>query len=287
MNILESSFIQISNLIRNSNNLTLGKENSSQNKTGDLVKELDILSHNIIVSEIKNMSEIAGYISEESNEICFTSPTGKYILAFDPLDGSSNINSNISIGTIYGIYLWDANKKEIGTIIDAGYCLYGPCSLLVRTEGNKVKMYQLNYDKFKYISDISLEGKNDKIYSINESYFYKFSNHKIRELLMNYKKKNYNLRWVGSMVADCHRTLIKGGIFIYPATLKNQNGKLRLAYESLPFAKIFETCGGLSWDGEKSILENKIDLDNVHLQIPTYLGTNKEINKTITLNFQD
>ena len=112
MNILKSSFIQISNLIRNSNNLTLGKENSSQNQTGDLVKELDILSHNIIVNEIKTISDIAGYISEESDDICFTSPEGKYIIAFDPLDGSSNINSNISVGTIYGIYKWENNDSS-------------------------------------------------------------------------------------------------------------------------------------------------------------------------------
>lgn len=104
MNILESSFIQISNLIRNSNNLTLGKENSSQNQTGDLVKELDILSHNIIVEEIKTISDIAGYISEESNDICFTSPKGKYIVAFDPLDGSSNIRFIYSIIYIFIIF---------------------------------------------------------------------------------------------------------------------------------------------------------------------------------------
>lgn len=280
MNILESSFIQISNLIRNSNNLTLGKVNSFQNQTGDLVKELDILSHNIIVEEIKSISEIAGYISEESDDICFTSPTGKYIVAFDPLDGSSNINCNVSVGTIYGIYKWECHLKEIGDIIDAGYCLYGPCTNLVRTEGEKVKMYQLNQsDEFKFISELSLKDKESKIYSINESNSYRFMNHSLQKILMDYKIKKYNLRWVGSMVADCHRTLVQGGIFMYPAITSHTSGKLRLAYESMPMAKIFETCGGESWDGSKSILENKIYLENIHQKIPTYLGTKMEILK--------
>ena len=280
MNILESSFIQISNLIRNSNNLTLGKENSSQNKTGDLVKELDILSHNIIIDEIKILPEIAGYISEESDDICFTSPIGKYIVAFDPLDGSSNINCNVTVGTIYGIYTWDSHLKEIGDIQDAGYCLYGPCTNLVRTEDGEVKMYQLNQsNEFEFISILSLVGKTMKIYSINESNYYDFKSAKIRQLVMDYKIKKYNLRLVGSMVADCHRTLVQGGIFMYPETNGNPDGKLRLVYESMPMALIFETCGGKSWDGFKSILENKIDLKNIHQKIPTYLGTEIEILK--------
>ena len=280
MNILESSFIQISNLIRNSNNLKLGKENSSQNQTGDLVKELDILSHNIIVEEIKGLSDIAGYISEESDDICFTSSTGKYILAFDPLDGSSNINSNISVGTIYGIYKWENN--EIGEILDAGYCLYGPCTTLVRTEGKKVKMYQLSSDGiFDFLSELSLENKNSKIYSINESHFYSFKPWQVRHNISKYKMEGYNLRWVGSMVADCHRTLIQGGIFMYPGMESKPDGKLRLAYESMPMALLFETCGGSSWDENGSILKNRIDLSNIHRKIPTYLGNTCEIQKLI------
>lgn len=279
MNILESSFIKISNLIRNSNNLTLGQENSSLNKTGDLVKQLDILSHNIIVKEINTLYDIAGYISEEADEICITSPNGKYIIAFDPLDGSSNINCNVTVGTIYGIYLWDSINNEIGPIVDAGYCLYGPCTNLVRVEGKLVKMYQLNNNKFEFISNLSFIGKGSKTYSFNESYGLKLLNFKLQTLLLDYKINGYNMRLIGSMVADCHRTIIQGGIFMYPATCNNQNGKLRLAYESLPMAKIFEVCGGKSWDGSKSILENKIDLQNIHQKIPTFLGSKFEIDK--------
>ena len=279
IDFLCNSFVKISNLIRNSNNLILGKEESI-NTSGDLVKELDILSHNIIVEEIKNMSEIAGYISEESDDICFTSPAGKYIVAFDPLDGSSNINCNVSVGTIYGIYNWDSETREILDIQEAGYCLYGPCTNLVRTEDGKVKMYQLNQSNdFEHISDLNLKDKESKIYSINESNSYRFMNHSLQKILMDYKIKKYNLRWVGSMVADCHRTLVQGGIFLYPAITSHTSGKLRLAYESMPMALIFETCGGKSWDGIKSILENKIDLKNIHQKIPTYLGTEIEILK--------
>ena len=280
IHFLHKSFIKISNLIRHSNNLKLGSENSIENTSGDFVKQLDILSHNIIVEEIKSMSEIAGFISEESDDICFTSPTGKYIVAFDPLDGSSNINCNVSVGTIYGIYSWDSGTRKILNIQDAGYCLYGPCTNLVRTEDGKVKMYQLNQSNdFEYISDLSLKDKESKIYSINESNSYRFLNHNLQKILIDYKINKYNMRWIGSMVSDCHRTLIQGGIFMYPPTSFNTNGKLRLAYESMPMAKIFETCGGDSWDGKKSILENKIDLENVHQKIPTYLGTKMEILK--------
>ena len=280
MIILENSCSKIANLIRSSNNLKLGSENSIENKSGDFVKQLDILSHNIIVDEIKTLPEIAGYISEESDDICFTSPTGKYIVAFDPLDGSSNINCNVTVGTIYGIYHWDSKTKEILGIQDAGYCLYGPCTNLVRTEEGKGKMYQLNSNnKFEFISIISLEGKDTKLYSLNEANSYRFFNHNLQKILIDYKIKKYNMRWVGSMVADCHRTLVQGGIFMYPATVFNTNGKLRLAYESMPMALIFEVCGGESWDGSKSILKNKIDLKNIHQKIPTYLGTENEILK--------
>ena len=115
MNILEYSFIQISNLIRNSNNLT-GKRKFFTKSNGDLVKELDIFSHNIIVEEIKTIPSIAGYISEESDDICFTSPEGKYIIAFDPLDGSSNINSNI-VWEQFMVFI-NGKNNEIGEIIE-------------------------------------------------------------------------------------------------------------------------------------------------------------------------
>lgn len=276
MNILENSFIQISNLIRNSNNLNLGSEDNNINSSGDTVKKLDILSHNIIVEEIQTSKEIAGYISEESNNIEFTSTDGKYIVAFDPIDGSSNIDSNITTGSIYGIYEW--NGFSIGKIVSAGYCIYGPSTILVRTEEEKVKMYQLNDNIFSYISELTLENKKEKIYSINESNIYNYSNFKVRNYILSCKNENYNTRWVGSMVSDCHRTLIKGGIFMYPSMNKC---KIRLVYEAMPFAFIFEKCGGMSWDEEKSILENKIDVNNIHKKISVFLGTKEEILKLI------
>ena len=284
MDILNKSFIKISDLIRNSNNLNLSSFNDNQNTSGDLVKKLDIISHNIIASELSDNQEIAGYISEESAEITFLSKTGKYIVAFDPLDGSSNISCNVSIGTIYGIYAWDSKNNKIGKIIDAGYCLYGPSTILVRTENDIVKIYQLINNKyFDFISVLSLKNKNEKNYSINESNI-PFMSENIQDIIKNYKENNYNTRWIGSMVADAHRTLIQGGIFMYPGNTKNPLGKLRLVYESLPIAKIFDVCGGDSWDGEKNILENEIDLKNIHQKIPTFLGTKKNINIIKNLN---
>ena len=284
---LDNAFLTLSNLIRHSSSLYLGKYDSHCNQSGDSVKELDMKSHTILVDALQKCDSVKGYISEESDELCFLNQNGDYIVAFDPLDGSSNIEVNVSIGTIYGIYQWDEKNQSIGPIIDAGYCIYGPSTQWVKTEKDKVKMYQLNqHNQFEWIADLDLEGEtkkmysqkmySQKMYSINESNSLHLSP-QLNNLLSYYKKNNYNTRWVGSMVADCHRTLVKGGIFMYPMTDSHPNGKLRLAYESLPIAKIFEVAHGSSWDGHQSILDNTINPLNIHQKIPTFIGNMDEI----------
>ncbi len=271
---LYNAFKQISNFIRYSNLDELDYNDKTINNSGDYVKKLDTIANNIIIYNIKQIFDIRGYISEESNDITFTNNHGKYIIAFDPLDGSSNINSNISIGSIYGVYDWDEKTKKIGNIVNAGYCLYGPSTILVITEKDSLNMYTLDQNyHFKFTSNITLDNKDKLIYSINQSN--SFNNDHFSDLLNYYKQNKYNTRWIGTMVADCHRTLIQGGVFLYPSTTNNKNGKLRLLYEALPFAKIFHTANGDSWNENTNLLNTTIN--NIHQKIPVYLGTKKQI----------
>lgn len=275
---LKKSFIDISNIIRFQNALELGNEENNENLknvSGDFVKKLDMMSHHCIVEAVKNCEDIRGYISEESENVVYFKgrENASYLISFDPLDGSSNIDANITMGTIFCIFKY--NKEDLilsgDNIVCSGYCLYSGSTQLIIAQDNEVKLFLLDQqDNFKYIKSLSITFK--KIYSINESNNLKWKNNQVNELIDYFKEQNYTNRWVGSMVADCHRTLIKGGCFMYPGIKKKENGKLRLLYEAMPFAFIFKLAGGESFDGEKSILERKVDLNNIHEYCEVFLG---------------
>ena len=295
--LLKNAFIQISDLVKYGNQINLAEKNNLLNKSGDLVKKLDILTHNIIINEIKKSYNIVGYISEESPNIVFTNykknldaltsleelSTNKYIIAFDPLDGSNNIDSNITTGTIFGIYEYKKNK--LSNIVSSGYCLYGPATILVITEENlKVNMYQLNKEKeFEFLKILDFSKiESQQVYSINESYFNLFDLD-TKNIILNYKKLNYNHRYIGSMVSDCHRTLIQGGTFMYPKNENKPKGKIRLLYEALPFAFIFINANGYAVDEAKkeniNLIDkyfnndNAIDLKDIHITTPIFLSS--------------
>ena len=295
--LLKNAFIEIADLLKFGNQINLGTENPNlKNKSGDLVKKLDLLSHNIIVKQIEKSYNIVGYISEEHSEVVFTNKKTlenldsledfseeKYIIAFDPLDGSSNIDSNITTGTIFALYKYDIEDNSLTDIVCAGYCLYGPATILVMTDNNKnVNMFQLNKDnKFTFLNKIDFKGNdnkiNKKIYSVNESHFNYFDLD-TKQLIINFKEQKYNHRYIGSMVADCHRTLIQGGIFMYPGNKHKPRGKIRLLYEALPFAKIFSIANGFAYDIlNQPILDNnkKISLDDIHISTPIILSSRK------------
>jgi len=295
--LLKNAFIEIADLLKFGNQINLGTENPNlKNKSGDLVKQLDILSHNIIVKQIEKSYNIIGYISEEHPEVVFTNKKTlenldsledfseeKYIIAFDPLDGSSNIDSNITTGTIFALYKYDIEDNSLTDIVCAGYCLYGPATILVITDNNKnVNMFQLNkHNIFTFLNKIDFKGNdkkiNKKIYSVNECYFNQFDLD-TKQLILKFKEQNYNHRYIGSMVADCHRTLIQGGIFMYPGNKHKPRGKIRLLYEALPFAKIFSIANGFAYDIiNQPILDNnkKISLDDIHISTPIILSSRK------------
>ena len=280
------SFKEISRVVRYGNLEYINSDINKLNESNDSIKRIDMIAHNYIVDNIKNINNIIGYISEESSDIVFfkdkdikNTNNKNYILSFDPIDGSKNLLSNITVGTIYALYEFNIENSTIIDIIEAGYCLYGPQTILVKTNNNVVEHLTLSKNYvFKKDYDISFKNNTEKIYCINESN--RFSND-ITDLITFYKINKYNQRWVGSMVADCHQILCKGGIFMYPQSEKYPNGKLRLLYEVIPFSYIFKIAGGVGLDNNfKNILDvnknYKITNENIHKSIPIFLCSNKE-----------
>lgn len=296
VNTILDSCIEIENRITNSAFENLyGEISDSLNSSGDVQKKLDIISNDILIQNLKN-TELCGIIlSEENDEAIIYDIDGKYIITFDPLDGSSNIDCNCCIGTIFSIYEnLDINRnidekilRNGRDIICAGYVLYGPSCELVITLGTNNGVQKFTLDKrnikksFKYTGNIDISTKNKKIYSINESNCENWFDD-IRSYIQQYKIKDtkYTQRYIGSMVADVHRTLLYGGMFCYPSDKKNENGKLRLIYECFPMSKLIEEAGGESIVAKKSIIKI-LDIIpyNVHQKTSILLGNKEEIQK--------
>jgi fructose-1,6-bisphosphatase I len=223
-------------------------------------------------------------------------PKGNYILLFDPLDGSSNIDVNVSIGTIFGIYKTESPDTDFdfllsevlqpGTkLVAAGYFIYGSSTIMVYTTGNGVHGFTL----YPSIGEFLLSHPNiripekGKIYSVNEGN-YRYWDEKTKAMVEYFKTKDketgrpYTSRYVGSLVADFHRNLLKGGIFMYPADLKDPKkpaGKLRLMVEANPLAMVVDQAGGYASDGHGPVLE--IKPQELHQRIPLYIGSKKDV----------
>ncbi len=266
----------------------IGKAGSI-NVQGEEVQKLDVISNDIMIEHLSKCGQFYALASEELDEPIFPEEgkNGKYIIAFDPLDGSSNIDVNVSIGTIFSIH-----KKVDGTEEDflqegykqvaAGYVIYGSSTMMVYSTGNGVNGFTLDPSVGMYLlshPDIKLPEKG-KIYSLNESNYKKWIK-PLQDYTDKLKEEGYTARYIGSMVADVHRTLIKGGMFGYPADSKNKKGKLRLLYEASPMAFLIEQAGGKATTGEEDIL--KIKPEDIHQRVPVFLGSNYEIN--LLLNY--
>ena len=277
-NILEECFHEISKCINNYNSLTLGNITEHENDSNDQVKKLDIIADQILTKRLSKCKLIRKIGSEESKYLIETQFTeAPYLVCFDPLDGSSNIDINVTVGTIFAIYNYNNNTICNGhDIVMAGYCLYGGCTQMIIAK-QEVSMYQLIDSNFKLIQDNLTCPKKGNIYSINESNKYIWRDDKYGKMCDNLINQNYSMRWVGSMVADAHRTLIKGGIFSYPGNNKNKEGKIRLLYEAYPFAYIFNKANGKSSNGSQDILD--IDFpNNIHQKTPIILSSDYEFN---------
>lgn len=260
----------------------------STNTAGDAQQKLDVLANIRFSRALMKGGEACALISEEAESYVDLNNSGKYVIAIDPLDGSSNIDVNVSIGTIFSIY---RRKSKEGTPIReedilqkgseqvaAGYILYGSSTMLVYTTGHGVNGFTYEPTLGEYFlshPDMKMPEEG-KIYSVNEGSYNSFSK-PVKEYIAYCKDKNYTGRYIGSLVADFHRNLLKGGIYIYPATAKDPNGKLRLMYECNALAFVAEQAGGKASDGKNRILD--IQPTSLHQRTPFYVGSKRMVEK--------
>ncbi len=255
----------------------------SGNVQGETQQKLDVVANIRFIRALKNGGEVCAIISEEDDEMIHTgNVNAKYVVAIDPLDGSSNIDVNVSIGTIFSIYRRVSPIGSAATVDDflqggrrqvaAGYVLYGTSTLLVFTTGHGVSGFTYDNTLGEYIlSHTELrQPETGTIFSCNDGNSDDYPAH-IQAYLLRCKQQRLTGRYIGSMVADCHRNLIKGGIYLYPPTAKSPGGKLRLLYECYPMAFIAEQAGGRASNGHQSILD--VLPTSVHQRSVLYIGS--------------
>lgn len=269
----------------------------SGNVQGEDQKKLDIIANDTFKVNIDSSEKCCAMVSEEEDLAIVSGrpgSRGKYAIAFDPLDGSSNIDANVSIGSIFSIYKIDhpeavttpqeaakAILQPGNQMVAAGYAMYGSATNLVITTGDGVNGFTLDPSLGEFVlthPDIRIPTRG-KIYSVNEGNAKHWDN-ATSEYINSLKypeegKKSYSLRYIGSMVADVHRTLFYGGIFIYPADKKSPNGKLRLLYEAAPMAMLMEQAGGKATTGKTNIMD--IVPTEIHQRVPVYMGSADDV----------
>lgn len=262
----------------------------SLNSGGEQQQKLDVLADIRFTRALTKGGEVCALISEENETFTDLNNNGKYVIAIDPLDGSSNIDVNVSIGTIFSIYrrvsqvgtpISDADILQKGTEqVAAGYILYGSSTMLVYTTGNGVNgfTYESSLGEFFLSHPNMIAPEEGKIYSVNEGLANSFDE-RATKYIRHCKDSGYSSRYIGSLVADFHRNLLKGGIYFYPATAKDKNGKLRLMYECNALAFISEQAGGLATDGKNRILN--IQPESLHQRVPFYVGSKKMVGKAM------
>lgn len=277
----------------------LGKHGAT-NVQGEEQMKLDVYANETLISVLKNSAECAGIASEENDDhVCFEdtfSANSKYVVLFDPLDGSSNIDVNAPIGTIFAIYRrvsplgGPCTKEDFlqpgNRLMAAGYVIYGSSTMMVYATRLGVNGFTLEPS----IGEFCLSHPNmkcpekGKIYSINQGNTSKYdesTKNFLNHCMENNKEdgRPYSHRYIGSMVADMHRTLIKGGIFMYPADKSSPNGKLRLQYECNPMAFLLEAAGGMASNGHINILD--IEPTELHQRAPIFIGSKNLVTKAL------
>ena len=265
----------------------------STNATGDDQKALDIFSHDAFVHAVSYSREMCVLVSEEADECIVVEEalSGRFCVVTDPLDGSSNIDCNVSTGTIFGIYEKTPGPGSVedvlrpgNELIAAGYCMYGSSTQLVITTGNGVNGFTLDPSIGEFILThpaIMIPPVPKTIISVNlgNSCYFDAATKAFTEACLAPNavkgKKPYSLRYVGSMVSDVHRTLLYGGVFMYPADSKSTRGKLRVLYEANPMSFIAEQAGGVATDGRQRIMD--IVPDGIHCRTGIFIGCKRDI----------
>lgn len=273
----------------------------TENIQGEQQQKLDVYADNQIINALRYGGEVCGIASEENdNFLAFDderSRDGKYVLTFDPLDGSANIDVNISIGTVFSIYRRLSKEGPVqmedflqkGTEqVAAGYVIYGSSTMLVYTTGKGVNGFTLDPGIGEFcLSHPDMKMPEDgRLYSINEGNYNSFSRglQKYCDWVKEEDEETgrpYSSRYIASMVVDIHRNLIKGGVFVYPATSKSPEGKLRLLYECNPMAFIVEQAGGIASTGKERILE--IKPPKLHQRVPAIIGSKNMVKKVLEM----
>ena len=278
----------------------------SENVQGEIQKKLDIIANEVLIEANEWGGHLAGMASEEMEGIYAVPnryPQGEYLLLFDPLDGSSNIDINVSIGTIFSVlkmpegdrgvdeadFLQAGNKQ-----VAAGYCIYGPQTTLVLTVGDGVAMFTLDREQGSFV----LTEENVKIPSDTQEFAINMSNMRhwdepvkryVDELLAGKdgpRGKDFNMRWVAAMVADVHRILCRGGVFMYPWDKREPEkaGKLRLMYEANPMSWLIEQAGGASTNGKQRIMD--LQPTKLHERVSVVLGSKNEVERVTAYHHQ-
>ncbi|KAK3098681.1 hypothetical protein FSP39_021929 [Pinctada imbricata] len=297
VNFIQTAVKAVSSAVRKAGIHRLYGISGTQNVTGDEQKKLDVLANDLFINMLKSSYLTCLLVSEENDQaiVVETDKQGKYIVAFDPLDGSSNIDCLVSIGSIFSIFRKkddspvtqkDALQKG-SEMVASGYALYGSATMIVLAlEGSGVNGFMLDPAIGEFILTLpSIQIKpRGKIYSINEGYE-QYWDEATREYVKSKKHpksgKPYGARYIGSMVADVHRTLVYGGIFAYPGTSEAPKGKLRLLYESAPMAFIMEQAGGCASTGKQRILD--IEPTDIHQRCPVFMGSKDDVQDVLDL----
>lgn len=291
---LATASVAISQLLNKGALAGIHGEAGNQNVQGEAQKKLDVISNDLLLNALTHNPNCAGVASEELDEINPANDNGTLLVAFDPLDGSSNIDINMTVGTIFSILPYHNQGQKVNEAdflqkganqIGAGYFIYGTSTMLTVTFGAGVAMFSFDPISQTYIlinDDVRISSDTAE-YAINASnrrYWLPPMQQYIEELVQGdtgVRAKDYNTRWVAAMIADVHRILMRGGIFMYPFDTKitGKAGKLRLMYEANPMSFVIEQAGGASTDGVERILD--ITPTHIHQRIPVVLGAKNEV----------
>ncbi len=258
----------------------------SQNVQGEEQQKLDVLANIRFIRALTKGGEASVIISEEDEEYTDLENNGKYMIAIDPLDGSSNIDVNVSIGTIFSIYRRvnpPGSRAQLDDVLQpgreqvaAGYLLYGSSTMLVYTTGHGVNgfTYEPSLGEYFLSHPNMIIPEDGSIYSINDGSFDSFPA-PVRQYIGICRERRYSARYIGSLVADFHRNLLKGGVYLYPSTASNPRGKLRLMYECNALAFIIEQAGGKASTGTERILD--LEPEDLHQRVPLVIGSRKMV----------
>lgn len=266
----------------------------NENIQGETQKKLDVISNDYLIDALKVHPHVGGLASEELDDFTPAQENGEYLVLFDPLDGSSNIDINMCVGTIFSILpaknavTQAQDFMQAGTQqVAAGYVLYGPSTMMALTVGNGVAFFTLDPETQTFLLttenvQVSADTQEFAINASNQRHWEQPVKQYIEELLAgktSVREKDFNMRWVACMVGDVHRILCRGGIFLYPYDLKDPKkaGRLRLMYEANPMSMLIEQAGGASTTGRVRILE--IEPTELHQRVPVIIGSKNEVER--------